>query len=407
MQARHTSALTRAGYDSKLLDKAVAEGRVRFVVGDLSQTDFGLPEDTELVGELRREVTAIVHCAWTVDFKRALPSFIGDIKGVRNLVDFTFSCARSTDRKKASVLKTRIPKIVFVSSISVAHASTALIPEGALPSVRGALGSGYAESKWAAETILQRAAAASLSESLTSNSSSSSNSESALGSSVEVVRLGQLAGARMSGAWKATEWVPSLIMGSTNASAGVGCLPDVPGSVGWVDVESAASAILDVNALSPSPAPSPNDDTGRARFFHVAHPNPVPWSTLMQAFSKRLGGVPIVPYAEWLAKLEEAQEALTQAGEEEMKETLENNPALRLVDFFRERGRVHFSSSSSAVKFGEKNDLEPIGMPHLELSCSVATLSSLRTLKESSVRLGEEDVARWIGWWKQSGALKS
>ena len=66
-----------------------------------------------------------------------------------------------------------------------------------------ALGSGYGESKWVSEQILKNAAEATSLHTIS-------------------VRVGQLTGAT-SGAWKVTEWFPSLVCSSVYLK----CLPDV------------------------------------------------------------------------------------------------------------------------------------------------------------------------------------
>jgi thioester reductase-like protein len=65
-----------------------------------------------------------------------------------------------------------------------------------------ACGSGYSESKWVAERLIELAA-----------------SQTSL--CPVVVRVGQISGAK-NGFWNATEWLPSIVQSIKN----VGCLPD-------------------------------------------------------------------------------------------------------------------------------------------------------------------------------------
>jgi thioester reductase-like protein len=64
-----------------------------------------------------------------------------------------------------------------------------------------ALGTGYSESKWVAEKILEASASRGL--------------------DARVIRVGQLSGAA-NGLWNTKEWFPALIQGGQ----AVGCLPD-------------------------------------------------------------------------------------------------------------------------------------------------------------------------------------
>ena len=68
-----------------------------------------------------------------------------------------------------------------------------------------AVGAGYTESKWVAERLLEIAAERNVVQSV-------------------VIRIGQLSGG-VNGAWKLSEWLPSMIC----ASAALGCLPQGQG----------------------------------------------------------------------------------------------------------------------------------------------------------------------------------
>ena len=68
-----------------------------------------------------------------------------------------------------------------------------------------AVGAGYTESKWVAERLLEIAAERNVVQSV-------------------VIRIGQLSGGA-NGAWKLSEWLPSMIC----ASAALGCLPQGQG----------------------------------------------------------------------------------------------------------------------------------------------------------------------------------
>ena len=152
--------------------------------------------------------------AWRVDFNIALSGFESLIAGVRHLVDFAV-CASVPGGAR----------FVFVSSISVAlgRCSAGLvsgvmpltshvgIPDGSTaleePVTDACIstGTGYSESKWVSERILQTIASIS-------------------GLRPLVVRCGQMTGGR-SGAWNDHEWFPSLV----KSSVALGKFPSVEG----------------------------------------------------------------------------------------------------------------------------------------------------------------------------------
>jgi hypothetical protein len=97
----------------------------------------------------------------------------------------------------------------------------------------------------------------------------------------------------------------------------------------------------------------------------------------------RIMNVPLVPYTQWFASLE--KQASSQTGE-----TLQNNPALRLLDFFRYTTRRRNLT---------ENFLEP------ELSCAKAMQESPTLRSMASNPLGAQDVAKWIGYWRSVGFI--
>jgi len=67
-----------------------------------------------------------------------------------------------------------------------------------------ALGTGYSESKWVAETVLKRAS-------------------EITGIQTTIVRVGQLCGDSVSGGWTTKEWFPALL----RSSQYLGCIPQL------------------------------------------------------------------------------------------------------------------------------------------------------------------------------------
>lgn len=179
------------------------QGKVNFLQADLSKPQLGL--DDERYNNMLTEANLIIRKSlfpikllsfirlinispdnqWQVDFNLALSSFKPHIAGVRNLIDLS---AKSAIR----------PSIIFTSSIStLGHWSTKhpneKVPEAPLHDYSIPAATGYGESKFIAERILENAAQRS-------------------GVPSATVRVGQLAGPviKDGGQWNRKEWLPSV-----------------------------------------------------------------------------------------------------------------------------------------------------------------------------------------------------
>ncbi|KAF6743956.1 hypothetical protein DFP72DRAFT_1079255 [Ephemerocybe angulata] len=288
-EERQLKSFRERGIDAAFLDF----GKIRFLEGHLEVEGFGL--DGDVIEEMRREVTCVMHVAWRVDFNIGISSMEPLIAGTRNLVDFALSSFHD-----------KPPKFLFASSIGVLrNYPDVFAPEEAVPDPKVALGSGYPESKWVAEQLLVRA-----------------SQETAL--RPVIVRIGQLSGGR-NGYWSPSEWVPSIV----RSGELLGCLPRSPGLVSWLPVHTAASAFTEIRACEEP-------------FLHFVHPAPIPWNDLVELLAEALL-VPQVSYKEWLGKLEECNSSLTS--------DLESNPALKLLEFYQSVDRLSISEEGEAFGF--------------------------------------------------------
>jgi hypothetical protein len=113
---------------------------------------------------------------------------------------------------------------------------------------------------------------------------------------------------------------------------------------------------------------------------HLINPQPVAWRTLAAVVATELN-VPLVPYTEWLDRLEHATKA-------------EDNGvplrASRLLQFFR--------SLDDQKSGGE----DAFGFPKLLMTQALASSQSLRT---GRCRLEAKDVKEWIKYWHNAGLL--
>ena len=121
-----------------------------------------------------------------------------------------------------------------------------------------------------------------------------------------------------------------------------------------------------------------------APILHLVHPRPVPWHTLVAPIAEEFG-VPLVPYATWLAALEKC--AGESSGERDV-DAMRGNPALRLLDFFRNR-------------IEERDGREPLGMPYLATDKARNVSETLAKMSE----IGEAEARQWIKAWRASGYL--
>jgi hypothetical protein len=123
---------------------------------------------------------------------------------------------------------------------------------------------------------------------------------------------------------------------------------------------------------------------------HLAHPKPVPWTDLFSPIAAALG-VPLVPYADWLARLEVD---LADTSRSEV-EAATNNPALRLISMFR-------PFQQGSVTTGGR---EAMGVARLQTTEAVKASPALRP--ENLAPLGAKDALAWVKFWKSAGLLKS
>jgi thioester reductase-like protein len=267
--------------------------KVTFLQTDLSQENFGIPQDT--FATLLKCVNIIIHNAWAVDFNKTVQSYEHThIAGVRRLIDFSL----------ASECRA---KIVFISSIASVGNWTANHPVDEHVPERVVLGDhslplpqGYGESKHVAECILGIAAQKS-------------------GVPVTIVRAGQLAGPSDGRSeWNRHEWVPSLVL----SSMAMGMLPDRLGNldeVDWVPIDWAAKSVWEVATAK---------NTMGATVAHVVNPKKISWSALVPTIRSTVGReekMKIVSYEEWIGELRKVSLD---------NEEVERMPAVKLLEFY-------------------------------------------------------------------------
>ncbi|KAI0062574.1 acetyl-CoA synthetase-like protein [Artomyces pyxidatus] len=328
---RHSSAFLKRGLDANLLSSQ----KLVFLEGELTAPAFSL--NPAMYEEILSSVTHIVHNAWRINLNLSLMSFEEGIAGVRALVDFSLKSTLPLP-----------PRLLFVSSIGVLinFDNSGYVKEDILANPVTAVGTGYSESKWISERILDAA-----------------GEKTAL--KPVVVRLGQVCG-DANGVWNETEWFPSVVKSALSLK----CLPNLDGLVSWIPAPDAAAVMLEL---------SDSDE----RTLHLVHSRPVSFTSLVEPIARDLG-VPLVPYDEWLRALESSlkDKAVSEV------ELMQRNPALRLLDFFR------------TARVGR--NWEPVGVARLATDKAVRASA---TLAKKVPSLGEDHVRRWMAAWRASGFL--
>ncbi|KAJ7156520.1 hypothetical protein C8R43DRAFT_1125714 [Mycena crocata] len=302
IQNRQRTSFVTNGVDVGLLTSP----KLKLREGNLSTAGFGLA--SEDYKEMQESVTCIIHNAWQVDFKMSVHSMEPCVKDTRNLVDFALKSPHTTPCQ-----------FIFIGTAGVFRNCNEALEER-IPDAKTAAGSGYAESKWVAEQMLEAAAAEA-------------------GLSPVIIRPGQLSGG-IGGAWKTNDWFPIMV----RSSQLLGHLPNISGHISWVPLHHAGKIVVEMR-------------TSQKRYLHLTHPQPIPFSDVLLAIGKTLK-LPVVPYAQWLQLL---NTAASQGSD---------NPGVRLLEFFRANKEV---SSESEAFF-------PAPMANANAAQAAQSLSSLGKL---------------------------
>ncbi|KAJ6464059.1 hypothetical protein C8R45DRAFT_1175371 [Mycena sanguinolenta] len=329
---RQTAALQNQGLPTHL---ACSE-KLTLIVGDLGDVDFGI--SFELMDKLRSSATHIIHNAWRIDLVARLSEFEDLILGTHRLLEFAI---------RSSPIR---PSLSFISTLGIFRnldQSIVFAPESPIEDAKIAAQVGYTESKWVAERMVQIAVER---RQLNAN----------------VIRVGQLTGSD-SGSWDTAQWIPALVQSGIY----IGCLPDGVDTVSWIPIGAAAAAILDMQN-------SMNDT------FHLIHPRPTTWRQVMEPLASA-PDVPLVPYAEWFARLENTADFVPQVPGADAK----HPAALKLLDFFQRGLKPQVNWESVGL------------LPRLALQKGTHASETLRNVPP----LGPGDIESWVRYWRQVGFL--
>ncbi|KAG9126233.1 hypothetical protein FRC07_004313 [Ceratobasidium sp. 392] len=341
-------------FEDKRLNVALLDSpKLVLLESDITAEKLGLP--SEIYEEINSTSSLFIHNAWQVNFNLSLQSFEPSIRGTHNLVSLALGSKQR-------------PRFLFTSSVSVAGFGT---PGGSLRETSVDISSagtsiGYGQSKFVAEKLL----------------------EVARGNGLEscIVRLGQLAGDSNVGAWSLNDWIPSIIASSVT----IGCLPDAIGSVSWTPLDVVAKGIIEISLSRDAILPP---------FVHCSHPRPIEWSRVMTMFSQALQSqtvqaLPTVPLREWNDRIK----CHISASEENERVLLSRLPTAKIqstVDAMV-RADEHLRARIEKGPEDSTREMEAGGSARLDTTQGERLSRSLKVVGE----LGEEDVRRWVDYWK-------
>ncbi|KAI1078275.1 acetyl-CoA synthetase-like protein [Whalleya microplaca] len=259
---------------------ALPSDKLEYYTIELGKPKLGMaPDEYQKVAS---EAGVIVYNAWRLDFGLSIRSFEPFLRATRDIVELASS---------------NNIHIVFVSSMSsVTKMATKMrVLEAPINDALAPVNIGYGQSKHAAERILTAA-------------------NNILGIPVSIVRVCQIGGSSTgSGKWVDQSWVSALV----RTAKTIECIPTHAAVVDWVAVDTAAEMLRDFIVR---PAHQ------EAQFYHISHPEPLPWDSVVDILCDLLHVTKVVPLKEWVDKLRTIQG--TKAA------FISTMPALAMLDFF-------------------------------------------------------------------------
>ena len=223
------------------------------------------------------------------------------------------------------------PRFVFCSSTaSVISSLSKPISESISLDPNNASTLGYSRSKWVAEAICNNAYL-----------------NTGIGDRVKVVRVGQLCGDTENGIWNTSEAWPLML----STAKSLGCLPDLDERLGWLPVDIAAKAVLEiafagVQMLEQTEEEKQTEDGQKScPVYHVMNPNnSTTWDNLLSCIQNLNPTIMTVPIKDWLIKLENLDEGEVR------------HPARKLLGLWKSAYAKNAENSSEQVEedVGEK-----------------------------------------------------
>ncbi|KAH8731345.1 male sterility protein-domain-containing protein [Phaeosphaeriaceae sp. PMI808] len=336
---RVSKTLQQRGLAS-LLPSNFNSDKVKAIQAQLSRKRLGLSD--ELYDYLAKEVTSIIHVAWSVNFRLKLRSFVNDnIAGLHNLLNLA---PKGTHSKQ--------PRFIYCSSTaSITNGvvdSSSCLPERIQPHPSSASSLGYSRSKWVAEHICTQA-----------------HNRTNLHGRITVVRVGQLTGDSRLGIWNSKEAWPMML--STERL--IGCLPDLGHElIDWLPVDIVAKAFLEITERQLA-VDSGTILSEEIPVYHMLNPNQEPTWHQMLEWLKKKQEFEVVDPQEWVSRLEKSESEIG------------GHPAMRLLGLWKEP----YGKGSEAPKQKPRFDMT-------QTKQMVKVLRNVQPLDEGYV----ERMSKWV-----------
>ena len=312
--------------------------KLQMLEADIAKPKLGLPDDAYQA--LLRNVTHIIHNAWAMTIKRPLKGFESQLNAMRNMIDL----ARDVSWKRPRGTKVNFQ---FVSSIAVVGQypiwkGDKNVPEERMP-IEAILPIGYADAKYVCELMLDKTLHQYPDRFRTST-----------------VRLGQIAGSKISGYWNPVEHLSFLWKSSQTLNK----LPALEGLLSWTPVDDVAGTLADL-VFAEDPYP----------IYNIDNPVRQQWQDMLPVVADALD-IPrsnIVPFEEWVDLVRNSPGSLEK-----------DNPASKLIDF--------------------------LDSNFLRMSCGGLLLDTTKTREHSKTLRAVEPVSadltgRFIEYWRNTGFL--
>lgn len=342
-EARQRRAMEERG----ILLVAACQAKLHILQTDTSKPLLGLPEPE--YESLTRSVTHIIHNAWPMSGKRPLAAMESQFSVMRNLVEF----AREAAGTRPAPFRVGFQ---FISSIAVVghyrlKAGERVVPEERVE-IRDVLPNGYGEAKFICERILDETLHKYPERFRTMS-----------------VRLGQIAGSRISGYWNPMEHLSFLIKSSQTLRA----LPKFEGDLCWTPVEEVAGTLADLILSSENH----NDNIEPYPIYHIDNPIRQPWSDVIPILAEALNVLPggVIPFDEWVRRVRSFPGSADT-----------DNPAAKLVDFLDDN---FVRMSCGGLLLGTEKSCE-----------HSSTLRSVGPVKA-------EVIQKYVQAWRDMGFLKA
>jgi carbohydrate kinase (thermoresistant glucokinase family) len=262
--------------------------KIIVLTSNLAEPDLGLSKSAyEAITE---NLSAVIHCAWSVNFNMHLSSFEkGNIAGVSHLISLCQSAQPPATMN-------------FCSSVSTCTQSTVTPVPERVPDFSWAQNMGYAQSKSVAEHICARAASQ--------------------GVTARVLRIGQITGDTEHGVWNSQEAIPMIMQTAVT----IGALPKLQETPSWLPVDVVADVVTDISLSGAG-----------SIFSNVTNPQLFSWNDDLIPALRRCGLVfDEVEPKDWVKRLRASNPDPAA------------NPPIKLVDFFASKyDRESFSPSKT------------------------------------------------------------